>query len=341
MKKMIIYGTRPDCIKLAPLMNLLKDDCIVVNTGQHAELPTDVLQHFNIQDTYNLKLMTHNQSLESFVAKGLVDLTQIIKNEAPGIVIVQGDTSTAMIGALAASYNQSKIAHVEAGMRTYRKFSPFPEEINRTIIDSLVDYAFCPDQKATENITNRHAQAYITGNTSSDALFSMAKISLVSPYSFPYVLVTSHRRESHGEPLDRIVKALLVLADIISEKIVFIVHPNPNVQRAALSLRHDNIILKTPLSYSEMIAHIDHASLVITDSGGLQEEAPALNKRVVYLRNETELPQLASWVTLVGTDEKRIIDVVRGHLRDKSIPLPLIYDTITPSMKIAEILKSL
>lgn len=341
MKKLFIYGTRPDCIKMAPLMSLFQDKGdIIVNTGQHLNLPSDILSYFKIKDTHNLRLMTTNQTLEHFSSRCLLELSSVIKYESPDLVVVQGDTSTAAMGALAAAYNQVKIAHVEAGMRTNQKNNPFPEEINRTIVDSIVDYAFCPNLADCQNIKSPTANIFVTGNTAVDALnLISSNLSSLNPLGVPYILVTCHRRESHGEPLSRVVKALLLLAAQLHQKIVFIAHPNPNVQKVVSLLKHPNILIKDPLDYVDMLNHIKHADLIITDSGGLQEEAPSLGKHVVYLRNVTELPHLSTYVTLAGTEVNDIISSTMTCLSKKHSPFK--QEKTSPTEKIAKILESL
>jgi UDP-N-acetylglucosamine 2-epimerase len=333
MKKLIfIFGTRPEAIKMAPVITKCKKSTgslrlVNIVTAQHREMLDDILRLFSIQPEYDLNIMRENQSLEDITVRSLKKLSKIIDYEKPDMILVQGDTTTTFIGALAGFYNKIPIAHIEAGLRTYDKYQPFPEEINRKLTTALTDIHFPPTKRAAENLIREGvppSDIFITGNTVIDALLEM----IGRNYRFKkpldkmvnrhgrLILVTAHRRENLGEPLNRICFALKEIAQTIKNiQILFAIHPNPKVRKIVLNaLRHHrNIHLLPPLDY-QAFAHIMAKSrLILTDSGGIQEEAPSLGKPVLVLRNKTERPEAveAGTVKLIGTDTRKIVEETR------------------------------
>jgi UDP-N-acetylglucosamine 2-epimerase (non-hydrolysing) len=340
MKKLIfIFGTRPEAIKMAPVImkckkstNFLKVVNIV--TAQHREMLDDILRLFSIRPEYDLNIMRENQSLEDVTVRSLKKLSQIIAIEKPDMILVQGDTTTTFIGALAGFYNKIPIAHIEAGLRTYDKYQPFPEETNRKLTTALADIHFPPTKRAAENLIREGiptSDIFITGNTVIDALLEMIgrnykfkkPLDKIFNRHSQYVLVTAHRRENLGEPLNRICSALKEIAQTVKNiQILFAVHPNPKVRKIVLNAlrHHQNIHLLPPLDY-QAFAHIMVKShLILTDSGGIQEEAPSLGKPVLVLRNKTERPEAveAGTVKLIGTDTTKIIEETRTLLENEN-----------------------
>ena len=324
MKTVVILGTRPEAIKLAPVIKELKKnqiEVIVASSGQHRELLDQVLALFVIKPDYDLGIMSPNQSLTEITVKTLEGLNKILQKEKPDIVIVQGDTTTAFTGALAAFYQQITIAHVEAGLRTNNKYSPFPEEINRIIIDHLADFYFAPTKTAERNLLKGGVQKdkiFVTGNTVVDALLSI----IDEDYQFEpplnqldfskTILVTTHRRENFNRVMKEIYAAILMLVSKYSYlEIIFPVHPSPNVNSLAWNILrgHERIHLIEPLPYRSFINLMSKCYLVMTDSGGIQEEAPALGRPVLILRETTERPEViqGGGGKLVGTNGARIV----------------------------------
>lgn len=316
MKICIVYGTRPEAIKMAPLIRALPQ-AIVINTGQHAELTKEIRDIFQFRDHHNLNLMKPHQQINDLAARCMMGVGDLLTLEKPDLVLVHGDTTTAMSAALAAFHCKIKIGHVEAGLRTYNLDSPFPEEANRVIIDQLCDLAFCPTNDNYANV--RTSKKYVVGNTGIDALMQASKQILpFSPCDSDYVLVTSHRRENHGEPLNNICQALKELSSYI--KVIYPAHPHPTVQAAVASLRgQSNIHIIEPLDYLGMIRYMKYARLILTDSGGIQEEAPSLQVPVLCLRNTTERQEAvaAGAVALVGTHKDRIVQEALALLADE------------------------
>jgi len=335
----MVFGTRPEAIKMAPVIKELQKagDCFslrVVVTAQHREMLDQVLDLFGIRADYDLNIMQPGQSLPDLACRILSRLTPVFARERPDLVIVHGDTATTFLGALAAFYLQIPVAHVEAGLRTYRPYSPFPEEMNRRLTGALAAYHFAPTRTAAENLLAERvppAAVMVTGNTVIDALLAVAarpdlKIPRAVadiPAGEKVILVTTHRRENLGEPLRRIYSALrLLLADFPGLWVVFPVHRNPLVRKAAKEILGDlsRVRLLPPLEYGSFVALMRRADLVLTDSGGIQEEAPALGKPVLVLRDTTERPEAvrAGTVRLVGLDEEKIRAEVRRLLLDEA-----------------------
>jgi len=337
-KALFIFGTRPEAIKLAPIIKLINqhDSLIyskVIITAQHREMLDQVLNLFGIQPEYDLNVMIKNQSLSSLTAKILLELSDIIKSERPDLVIVQGDTTSTFCGALSAFYQNVPIAHIEAGLRTGNIKSPFPEEVNRRITSIITNFHFAPTKEAEINLIREgisNSNIFITGNTVIDALLLTVKkhqdIRIASSWlnyfyenyninlaeNIKRVLVTGHRRESFGEGFQNICNALYTLAQRYPElQIIYPVHLNPNVQQPVYNKLENtkNIHLINPLEYEPFVFLMNKCDLILTDSGGVQEEAPSLGKPVLVMRENTERPEGIEVGTakLVGTDEQRII----------------------------------
>ena len=331
LRVLSVFGTRPEAIKLAPVVKQLckhpeQLENRVCVTAQHRAMLDQVLGLFDIQPDYDLNIMQTDQSLAEVTANVLTRLEAVLVKEEPDWVLVQGDTTTAMVGALSAFYHRVKVGHVEAGLRTWDKYHPFPEEINRRIADSISDLHFAPTETAKQNLLREgicDKNILVTGNTVIDALYWAAalpfdletfKIDALNPRSnVRLILVTAHRRENFGEPLENICAALREIAEKYRDNvhIVYPVHLNPNVRGPVYLRLSDvpNITLLPPLDYLPMVHFMKRAYLVLTDSGGIQEEAPGLGKPVLVLRNVTERPEAveAGTVKVVGTDRERIV----------------------------------
>jgi len=335
-KFLLIFGTRPETIKMAPVIRALERDpraeCIVCVTGQHAELMESALASFGIQPHHRLRVMSPGQSLSQLTSRLLVELEWVIAAEDPDWVVVQGDTTSALAGALAAFYLQVPVAHVEAGLRSHTKHEPFPEEVDRRIIDLLAELHFVPtrlDQQQLIREGCKPATIHVTGNTGIDSLHAVSSAPIPidalrghRASSERVILVTSHRRENHGEPLARICRAIRILAARYRSTVRFIfpVHPSPNVSAVARDLLTgtDNVTLTPPLSYEELIEAASACYLVLTDSGGLQEELPSLGKPVLVLRDTTErgAAVAAGAARLIGTQVEAIVAAVTELMED-------------------------
>ena len=329
LKVMTVIGTRPEAIKMAPviksLMNYSEEvESVVCVTAQHREMLDQALKIFEIVPDYDLNLMNPNQSLSLLTANILTALDEVITFEKPDWVLVQGDTTTAMVASLVAYYHRIKLGHVEAGLRTNDKFQPFPEEINRRIADILADAYFAPTQNSRMNLLKegiRSESIVVTGNTVIDALMMISQRVAGRPLDSRIstsinnrllILVTVHRRESFGKPLENICKALARIAFSCQDKIqiVYPVHLNPNVRKTVHEILSGipNISLIEPVNYEKLVGLMSKAYLIMTDSGGIQEEAPTLHKPVLVLRDVTERPEAieAGAAKLIGTDADRI-----------------------------------
>ena len=338
IKVMSVFGTRPEAIKMAPLVKELERrkeiESYVCLTGQHREMLDSVMQIFRLTAQYDLNIMQKQQTLSSITTRALLGMEQALQEAQPDLVLVHGDTSTTFAGALAAFYQKVPVGHVEAGLRTYDKYSPFPEEMNRKMVGALADLHFCPtpanrDNLARENITKN---VFLTGNTVIDAL----QTTVVKDFTFAedilnqldyqgkkIILVTCHRRENYGQPMTNIMTALRRVADAFPEvELVYPVHLSPVVQEAAHKYLddHPRIHLIAPLSVDEMHNLMARCYLVMTDSGGLQEEAPALGRPVLVLRKETERPEAvaAGTVRLAGVEEEDIFRMASELLSDQA-----------------------
>ncbi len=328
-KIMTIFGTRPEAIKMAPLVkelearNGLESICCV--TAQHREMLDSVLEIFDVTPQYDLNIMQPRQTLSTITSKCLLGMEEVLAQAKPDLILVHGDTSTTFAGALAAFYHQIPVGHVEAGLRTGDKYSPFPEEVNRTMVGHIADLHFCPTQANRENLHREGVDqgVYLTGNTVIDALKTTVKpeyqfqTELLNGLDYEnkkIILVTCHRRENYGQPMAQIMTALRQVADAFKEvELVYPVHLSPVVREAAQKYLsdHEHIHLIEPLDVQEMHNLMARCYLVMTDSGGLQEEAPALGKPVLVLRRETERPEAvaAGTVRLAGTETERIVEL--------------------------------
>ncbi len=331
MKKLLfVFGTRPEAIKMAPIIHAAKNHPELFNvkiclTGQHKEMLYSVMDFFELKADTDLALMKPNQTLFDITADAIRGLEKVLNEYEPEIVLVQGDTTTAFAGALAAYYKKIKVAHIEAGLRSHDKYAPFPEEINRKMVGTIADFHFAPTEAAAENLfmENISEAVFITGNTVIDALlWAVQKIRIADIYAKPFhfldlnkkiILVTGHRRENFGTPFENICEALSVISSKYPEvQIVYPVHLNPNVQtivKERLSNK-SNVFLINPLDYPHLIWLMDKSYFVITDSGGIQEEAPSLGKPVLVMRDVTERMEgvTAGTALLVGTSKERIIE---------------------------------
>ncbi len=343
-KNLIVFGTRPEAIKMAPLVKEFQKysttfDTKVCVTAQHREMLDQVLDFFEITPDYDLDLMRPNQNLYSITADIITNLKEVLEDFKPDYVFVHGDTSTTMATSVAAFYAGAKVCHVEAGLRTFNKLSPFPEEMNRRIAGVVSDYHFPPTSTSRQNLLNENVEesyVLVTGNTVIDALnYSAQKVKRSDFHdseimelnknldlSKRIILVTGHRRENHGQGFIDICRALRNIATNNPEvQIIYPVHLNPNVQKPVYELLSDisNIQLINPLSYPAFVWLMSHAYLIITDSGGVQEEAPSLGKPVLVMRDTTERPEAvtAGTVILVGTDINKITSETEKLLNNK------------------------
>ena len=336
IKVMMVFGTRPEAIKMAPLVLKLKADErfdeVTVVTAQHREMLDQVLEIFNIKPDYDFNIMKKNQSLEGITSKVMLKLADVITKEQPDIVLVHGDTTTSFAASLASFYQQRPIGHVEAGLRTWNKYSPFPEEMNRQMTDDLADIYFAPTKMSKENLLSENHQAeniFITGNTAIDALQETVKddyhhkvLDLIEP-NHRVILVTMHRRENQGEPMRRVFKVMKEVVDSHDDvEIIYPVHMSPKVQEVAHEILGNDprIHLIAPLDVVDFHNLAKRSYFIMTDSGGVQEEAPALNKPVLVLRDTTERPEgvKAGTLKLVGTQVDDVRAAMLQLLEDKS-----------------------
>jgi len=343
-KNLIVFGTRPEAIKMAPLVKAFKKknndfETRVCITAQHREMLDQVLSFFEITPDYDLDLMKPNQNLYSLTADIITNLKPILEEFKPGYVYVHGDTTTTMAASIASFYSGAKVCHVEAGLRTFNKRSPFPEEVNRSIAGSVSDFHFAPTETSRLNLINENISStdiVVTGNTVIDALkYSSKKVTSelysddgvkelknIVDSSKKLILVTGHRRENHGKGFENICKALNDIATNNPDvQIIYPVHLNPNVQKPVYDLlgNIDNIKLIKPLAYPAFVWLMSKAYLIITDSGGVQEEAPSLGKPVLVMRDTTERPEAvdAGTVRLVGTNTEKIIEATNSLLKNQ------------------------
>ncbi len=350
IKVMVVFGTRPEAIKMAPVCrSLLKrpDDfkTVVVLTAQHRAMLDQVMTLFHIKADHDLNVMQQNQTLEYVVTEVIEKVTPILKNEKPDIVLVHGDTVTTFAASLAAFYQKIPVGHVEAGLRSYDMHNPFPEESNRVLTDHLCTLHFAPTHQAKENLLKENIEKdkiFVTGNTVTDALF----IAMKEPHQWTdptlkklfdpkaqteatqpaarMILVTAHRRENHGAPLENVFRALRrVVDDNPGAYIVYPVHLNPNVQKSALAVlgNHPKIHLIPPIDYLDLVNLLEKAYIVVTDSGGIQEEAPALGKPVLVLRKVTERPEAvaAGTAKVVGVEEQGVFHDVQELMTNQRV----------------------
>jgi UDP-N-acetylglucosamine 2-epimerase (non-hydrolysing) len=337
-----IFGTRPEAIKMAPVIKAIEQEpalnSVVCVTAQQREMLDQVLKLFDITPDHDLNLMTSNQELSELTAKVLTGLQQVLSEVKPDLVVVHGDTTTTMAATLAAFYQQIPVGHVEAGLRTHNIYSPWPEEINRQVTSRIATLNFAPTELSRQNLLSENIEQSsitVTGNTVIDALLSVvnkfraddtlrAQLEASIPSLDPnrkLLLVTGHRRENFGDGFENICRALAELADNAGLEIIYPVHLNPNVQGPVHETLgdHDNIQLIEPLDYLPFVYLMEKANIILTDSGGIQEEAPSLGKPVLVMRDTTERPEAVDegTVKLVGTDKDKIVSEVTQLLNSE------------------------
>ncbi|MBN1788440.1 MAG: UDP-N-acetylglucosamine 2-epimerase (non-hydrolyzing) [Sedimentisphaerales bacterium] len=336
MRILSIFGTRPEAIKMAPVVKELQKhssliESVVCTTGQHRQMLDQVLSLFEIEPQIDLNLMESNQTLDYLTARAMEGLTKVIIDIKPDIILVQGDTTTAMIASLAGFYQKIAIGHVEAGLRTYNKYSPFPEEINRRLISALATYNFAPTKTAVNALLAegfKENNIFLTGNTVIDALLLTVKKKCKLDFDFlgsgrKLILVTAHRRENFGKPFLEMCTALKKIAERNDDvDIVYPVHLNPNVRIAVDQIlpNTERIHLVEPMEYRKFVHLMNRSYIILTDSGGIQEEAPALGKPVLVMRNDTERPEAVEYGTakLVGTEMQTIVNETETLLNDEN-----------------------
>ena len=332
LKVMSVFGTRPEAIKMAPVVLELgkypQIESVVAVTAQHREMLDQVLKLFDIRPDFDLNIMSEGQTLFDITSRALLGLDKVLSAAKPDVVLVHGDTTTTFAGALAAYYHQIEVGHVEAGLRTRNKFSPYPEEMNRRLTGSLADLNFAPTSTAKENLLREGVDAdkiFVTGNTVIDALYQTVR----ADFDFPnfnldgkrVILVTTHRRENLGEPMRQVYKALKSLVEEFPDvEIIFPVHKNPKVREVVNAELGglERVCLIDPLDYEPFANLMNRATLILTDSGGVQEEAPALGKPVLVLRDTTERPEAvdAGTVKLIGTNQAAVYGAAKLLLTD-------------------------
>ena len=335
IKVMSVFGTRPEAIKMAPLVRALQAsesiESIVCLTGQHREMLDSVMDIFHLKSDYDLNIMEKRQTLSTITTKTLLGMEQVLEEAKPDLVLVHGDTSTTFAGALAAFYHQVKVGHVEAGLRTWDKYSPFPEEMNRTLVGDIADLHFSPTRANAENLRREAVmgEIFITGNTAIDAMqytvrrdytFTTELLNHLDFVNRRVIAVTCHRRENYGKPMQDIMRAILEVVERHPDvEVVYPVHLSPVVRECAFPILggHDRIHLIDPIDVEEMHNLIARCAFVMTDSGGLQEEAPALGKPVLVMRRETERPEaVAAGTAKLAGVEKDVIVSMANELLD-------------------------
>ncbi|MBF1992940.1 UDP-N-acetylglucosamine 2-epimerase (non-hydrolyzing) [Staphylococcus schleiferi] len=333
---MTIFGTRPEAIKMAPLVLQLKKDeqlePIVVVTAQHREMLDSVLDTFGIEPDYDLNVMKQGQTLSEVTSRVFTGLESVIKQAKPDMILVHGDTTTTFAGSLAAFYNEISIGHVEAGLRTWNKYSPFPEEMNRQMTGVMADIHFAPTEQAAQNLLNEKKDpntVVVTGNTAIDAMHTTVDNQYQSEIIQRHqgkriILLTAHRRENIGAPMENIFKAVRRIVEEVEDAvIVYPMHKNPRVREIAYRHLndHERIELIEPLEVVDFHNFAHQAHFILTDSGGVQEEAPSLGKPVLVLRDTTERPEgvEAGTLKLVGTEENDVYEATKALLTDESL----------------------
>ncbi len=339
IKIALIFGTRPETIKMFPIISEIKKypyliELKIIVSGQHREMLDQMLKIFQINPDYDLNIMKKGQSLSHITKNSLLGIEKILKKERPSMVLVQGDTTTTFTGALAAFYQKIKIGHIEAGLRTNNKYYPFPEELNRHLTSVLADLHFAPTEKSCQNLLSegvKRENVFVSGNTVIDSLFLMTKehyifreplLRDVKIFEKKIILVTMHRRENWGRPLRETCQALIkLIKDHLDLSVIFPIHKNPEIRKIVneiLKSRKEVLLLDT-LDYKDMVNLMSKSYIILTDSGGIQEEAPSLGKPVLVLRDETERPEAveAGVVKLIGTNSKKIIKEVKELLDHK------------------------
>lgn len=336
IKVMTIFGTRPEAIKMAPLVKELKArkeiECIVCVTAQHRQMLDQVLETFEIKPDFDLNIMKPGQTLSDITSRALKGVEEVIKEVHPDIVLVHGDTTTTFAGALAAFYNQVDIGHVEAGLRTWNKYSPYPEEMNRQMVGVMADMHFAPTENSKNSLLKEGKKPetiYVTGNTAIDALKTTVNKEYTNPIfdwlgNDRLILLTAHRRENLGEPMRHMFKAIKRIVDEFDDvKVIYPVHLNPKVRMVADAILGNDrkVKLIEPLEVIDFHNFINRSYLILTDSGGIQEEAPSLGKPVLVLRDTTERPEgiKAGTLKLAGTNEQTIYTLTKELLTNVEI----------------------
>ena len=327
-KILSIVGTRPEAIKMAPVIREIQraDDCfehLLISTAQHRQMLDQVFAAFHLIPDIDLDLMKPNQSLADFASRSLATLSQVFTDTKPDMVLIQGDTTTVMSATLAAFFQQIRVGHVEAGLRTFDRHNPFPEEVNRRIVSAAADFHFAPTERSRDNLLRESVPpetVFLTGNTIVDSLrllpvdgpFENPPLQKIPMEGRRVIMVTAHRRENHGQPLKEICNALRLLADAFDDiVIVYPVHLNPNVRHMVAEVIGNvpRVHLIEPLPYNDLLRLLARSHIILTDSGGIQEEAPSFHKPVLILRETTERPEIVESGAgrLVGTDTTRIV----------------------------------
>ena len=341
IKIAMVFGTRPEIIKIFPIFSEIKKyshliDCRIIVSGQHREMLDQMLEIFQIIPDYDLNIMKQNQSLTNITNTSLLGIEKILKKERPSMVLVQGDTTTSFTGALAAFYQKIKIGHIEAGLRTYNKYYPFPEEANRHLTSVLTDLHFAPTRQSSENLLHegvKREDIFICGNTVIDTMFLMIKENYTfrehllkdkNIFKKKIILVTMHRRENWGAPLRETCQAIDKIINEHSDVcVIFPLHKNPEIRRNVREILQNkkDILLLDTLDYDDMINLMSKSYMILTDSGGIQEESPSLGKPVLVLREETERPEAveAGVAKLIGTNKERVYSEVEILLNSKDI----------------------
>ena len=364
IKVLTIFGTRPEAIKMAPLVKEIEKnsdtlESVVCVTAQHRQMLDQVLELFDIKPDFDLNIMKENQNLWSLTSDVLLKTKEVIEQVKPDVVLAHGDTTTSMASALSAFYAKIPVGHVEAGLRTFDKYYPFPEEINRVFTDSICTYHFAPTEMSCQNLIKSQISSehiYKTGNTVIDALLYTVKNykeeveGLKLNPDLKTILLTSHRRENFGEPIRNICRAILELISKYKDiEVVYPVHPNPNVRKPVYEIlgEKERIHLIEPLEYAQFCTLMKKSHIILTDSGGVQEEAPSLGKPVLVLRDTTERPEAVEYgtVKLVGADTEKIIKTTSLLLDDEK-EYKKMSEAINPygdglaSKRIVDVLKS-
>lgn len=338
LKVMSVFGTRPEAAKMAPLVKALEKDkyidSIVCVTAQHRKMLDQILENFHITPQYDLNLMKHKQSLLDITINVLKGLEEVIVKEKPSLLLVHGDTSTTFASSLTAFYNKVKVGHVEAGLRTYNKYEPFPEEMNRKLTGSIADMHFAPTKTSKNNLLKegvREEDIFITGNTiidcikytlKEDYIFNQTELNKLDFKNKKVITMTAHRRENLGEPLYSICKAVHSIVEENKDvEVVYPIHFNPLVRETVKNVlgNHSRVHLIEPINMEDMHNLMNKSFLIMSDSGGIQEEAPSMNKPVIVLRNVTERMEgvEAGTLKLVGTEEKNIYEITNNIINNK------------------------